>query len=54
MTDIKKRIANLEEKIGMRDESIPIIKVVFVGMDRKPEQVLILGPDGKQEWKDPE
>lgn len=54
MTAIKKRIANLEGKIGMRDESIPILKIVFVGMDRKPEKMLILGPDGKQEWKDPE
>ena len=54
-TGIERRLRNIEQAVGLLAENEPMtIEVHFVGPDREVKSVLSFGPDGKQEWKEPE
>ena len=49
----ERRIRAIEQAVGLLTESEQMTFTIhFVGPDRKVKSVLILGPNGKEEWKE--
>jgi hypothetical protein len=52
-TTIERRIRAIEQAVGLLTESEQMTFTIhFVGPDRKVKSVLILGPNGRHEWKE--